>query len=86
MSGSYRSFLFEKFEGGLPIWEGSQFHLGLSASYDITNSLGATLTLNNLTDQPNEEIEFKPSTDRSRKHEQEWYSWWGTLSFTYEIF
>jgi len=86
VSGSYRSFLFEKFEGGIPIWEDSQFHLGLSASYDLTNSLGATLALNNLTDQPNEEIEFKPSTDRSRKHEQEWYSWWGTLSFTYELF
>lgn len=86
VSGSYRSFLFEKFEGGLPIWEDTQFHLGLSASYDLTNSLGATLALNNLTNQPNEEIEFKPSKDRSRKHEQEWYSWWGTLSFTYELF
>jgi TonB-dependent receptor len=86
VSGSYRSFLFEKFEGGLPIWEGSQFHLGVSASYDITNSLSTSLSLNNLTNQPNEEIEFKPSKDRSRKHEQEWYSWWGTLSVTYELF
>jgi len=86
VSGSYRSYLFEKFEGGLPIWEDNQFHLGVSASYDITNALSTSLALNNLTNQPNEEIEFEPSKDRSRKHEQEWYSWWGTLSFTYELF
>lgn len=86
VSGTYRSFLFEKFEGGLPIWEGSQFHLGASASYDVTNSASISLTLNNLTNQPNEEIEYKPSEDRSRKHEQEWYSWWGTLSVSYSLF
>ena len=86
VSGSYRHYLFEKFEGGIPIWEDSQFHLGVSGSYDITNAFSASLSLNNLTNQPNEEVEFEPSKERSRKHEQEWYSWSGTLSFTYEFF
>ena len=79
IAGSYRSYLFEKFEGGLPIWEASQFHLDASISYAFTERVTTFVQLNNLTNQPNEEIEFEPSKSISRLHEDEYYSWWGTI-------
>jgi TonB-dependent receptor len=85
IAGAYRSYLFEKFEGGLPIWEGSQFHLDASISYAFTERVATFLELNNLTNQPNEEIEFEPSRSISRLHEDEFYSWWGTLGVRLEL-
>ena len=83
VAGNFRDFVFEKFEtssqNGQDIWLGSTFHLDATIGYQITDFLRAKFQVNNLTNQPNEEIVLKPTERFSRIHEREAYNVWGTF-------
>ncbi|MEK9506234.1 TonB-dependent receptor [Gaopeijia maritima] len=82
VAGNYRSYMWEKFEGGQlhnDIWTGSEFHLDVSMRKDWTRGLSTYLQLNNLTNESDREIQGEPSESFSRIHERESYSWWATL-------
>lgn len=82
VAGNYRSYMWEKFEGGQlhnDIWTGSEFHLDVSLRKDWATGLSTYLQLNNLTNESDREIQGEPSESFSRIHERESYSWWATL-------
>lgn len=82
IAGNYRSYMWEKFEGGQlhnDIWQGDEFHLDVSLNQQWSERFATFLQLNNLTNEADREIEGRPSESFSRLHERESYSWWGTL-------
>ena len=79
VAGAYRDYVFEKIEGDVPIWLGSTFHLDATIGYNITGFLRAKAQINNITNQPNEEIALEPTETFSRIHEREAYNVWGTV-------
>ena len=83
VAGNFRDFVFEKFEtssqNGQDIWLGSTFHLDATLGYQFTDFLRAKLQVNNLTNQPNEEIVLEPTEQFSRIHEREAYNVWGSF-------
>ena len=79
LAGAYRDYVFEKIENGVPIWLGSTFHMDATVGYNITDFLRAKAQINNITNQPNEEIALEPTEQFSRIHEREAYNVWGTI-------
>ena len=79
VAGSYRHYYFDGvFEDGYDIWLDKEFHLDVSLVKRLTNRLRLYVQLNNLTNQPETEVEREPSRPDARLHEREYYSWWGT--------
>ena len=89
LAGNFRDFVFEKFEtssqNGQDIWLGSTFHLDATLGYQVTDFLRAKVQVNNLTNQPNEEIVLKPTEEFSRIHEREAYNVWGSFGLEFNL-
>ena len=82
VAGNYRSYMWEKFEGGQlhnDIWTGEEFHLDVSVSKEWASGVSTYLQLNNLTNESDREIQGEPNQPYSRLHERESYSWWASL-------
>ncbi len=82
VAGNYRSYMWEKFEGGQlhnDIWTGEEFHLDVSFRKSLPGGFTSYLQLNNLTNESDREIQGEPNQSFSRIHERESYSWWATL-------
>lgn len=88
IAGNYRSYMWEKFEGGQlhnDIWTGEEFHLDFGLTQQWSEGLATYLQLNNLTNEADTEIEGEPSQSYSRIHERERYSWWATVGLRYSF-
>ena len=83
LAGAYRDAVFAKFESGEDIWLDETFHVDFSAIYQATDQFGLKLSLNNLTDEANTELEEEPGTRFSRIHETESYGMSATLGLEY---
>ena len=88
VAGSYRHYYFDTFEGDQlhnDIWLDKEFHLDVSLVKRLTNRLKLYIQLNNLTNQPETEVEGEPSKPFARVHEREYYSWWGTTGLRFDF-
>jgi len=79
LAGTYRDYVFDKFESDTNIWLSSTFHLDATVGYAISDRLRAKVQINNITNQANEEIELRPDREFSRVHEREAYNIWATF-------